>query len=386
MKPTASQVKRLWPNATDAVISGLLDTWDEQVQIADLTTARRCKHYLGQISEECQAGTRFVENLRYVSAERIAKVWPTRFNIATAAAYVRRPEALANKVYNGRMGNRAGSNDGWTFRGRGPKMITGRDMYEKYGLVDDPEKAADPKTGFILAAKIWRDKRCNEAADRDSYQDVTRRINGGLINLQNRIEWTNKWETVFNPIMGTNLRLGSEGPKVRTMQQRLKELNYQPGKVDGQFGGETRKAVLDFQARNDLRTTGEVDSRTYDLILSSEAQPRTVSSQRAEATISDLREEGSQTIATADTIKTASVGLGLIGAGNQLGVVETAKGYVEQFSVLKEVLTTAQDLVGWAAGYWPVWIILAALLLWRYGHLIQKLRLRSHQTGQDVSR
>jgi putative chitinase len=72
------------------------------------------------------------ENLNYTSAARIRQVWPSRFPTeASAAPYVRNPRGLANKVYNGRMGNRDGSDDGWLFRGRGLPHLTGRDNYQR---------------------------------------------------------------------------------------------------------------------------------------------------------------------------------------------------------------------------------------------------------------
>ncbi|MET3527279.1 putative chitinase [Phenylobacterium koreense] len=73
-----------------------------------------------------------VENLNYTSAERIRAVWPSRFpTIASAQPFVRNAKGLANHVYNGRMGNRPGTDDGWQHRGRGQAHITGREMYAK---------------------------------------------------------------------------------------------------------------------------------------------------------------------------------------------------------------------------------------------------------------
>jgi hypothetical protein len=91
-----------------------------------------------------------VESLSY-SAERMTQVWPSRFaSIASAAPYARNPRALADKVYNGRMGNRLGSDDGYNFRGQGFSQTTGRDEYQRLGkltgldLINHPEILIDP--------------------------------------------------------------------------------------------------------------------------------------------------------------------------------------------------------------------------------------------------
>ena len=73
------------------------------------------------------------ENMSY-SAERIRQVWPSRFgSVQEARPYARNPRGLANKVYNGRMGNRTGTDDGWHFRGNGMGQITGRYNHTKWG-------------------------------------------------------------------------------------------------------------------------------------------------------------------------------------------------------------------------------------------------------------
>lgn len=96
------------------------------------------------------------ENLTYTSAARIRQVWPSRFKSdAAAILYVRNPQALANLVYGGRLGNTA-PNDGWTYRGRGLCQITGKDNYTRFGnllgidLAKNPDKAMQPDVAVAI--------------------------------------------------------------------------------------------------------------------------------------------------------------------------------------------------------------------------------------------
>jgi putative chitinase len=157
----------------------------------------RLAHWLGQMAHESGGFQKLVENLNYTSADTIARVWPSRFTKTSAAAFVRNPEALANSVYSGRMGN-VQPGDGWRFRGRGLVHLTGRENYQRaqtatgISLVSNPELAADPEIAVRLAVWYWNSKNLNIMADADNATALTRRINGGTIGLQDRITRTNR--------------------------------------------------------------------------------------------------------------------------------------------------------------------------------------------------
>lgn len=140
--------------------------------------------WLPQILHEFAMLEHLEENLDY-SAERICVVWPSRFpEISDARPYARNPEALANKVYGGRMGNTE-PGDGWRFRGR--PMLTGRATYERVGdrigqdLVVIPELLQQPH--FALDAAIgWWEGDIPDALLSDQAK-VRRRVQGGTLGL-----------------------------------------------------------------------------------------------------------------------------------------------------------------------------------------------------------
>ncbi|WP_339521531.1 glycoside hydrolase family 19 protein [Pseudomonas sp. EL_65y_Pfl2_R96] len=96
-----------------------------------------------------------------------------------------------------RLGNTPESDgDGQKYRGRGLIQITGRNNYRQcsLGLFGDerllalPELLEQPQWAAESAAWFWEQNGLNELADRDQFNSITRRINGGLNGLQDRLE------------------------------------------------------------------------------------------------------------------------------------------------------------------------------------------------------
>jgi lipoprotein-anchoring transpeptidase ErfK/SrfK len=54
----------------------------------------------------------------------------------------------------------------------------------------------------------------------------------------------------------TTLKVGSSGAAVSALQQQLKNLAYDPGAIDGRYGGATQFAVFAFQKVQGLKVTG----------------------------------------------------------------------------------------------------------------------------------
>ena len=102
------------------------------------------------------------------------------------------------------MGNRVGTDDGFSFIGHGFMQLTGREAYKKYGdqlgidLVGDSSLALDPRYSLRIAAAEWVASGCNPLADQDDLNRVTRAINGGLTGLASRREWLRKTKAVWH--------------------------------------------------------------------------------------------------------------------------------------------------------------------------------------------
>ena len=69
------------------------------------------------------------------------------------------------------------------------------------------------------------------------------------------------------------LELGSEGSEVKRLQQKLKDLGYLSGSVDGKFGIVTEAAVIAFQKNNNLTADGKAGTATLNKLYSGTAKP-----------------------------------------------------------------------------------------------------------------
>lgn len=155
--------------------------------------------FIAQVHHESGGFSRLEENLTYTSASRLCAVWPGRFpTLESAEPFVRNPEALANKVYGGRMGN-VEPGDGWKYRGRGLIQLTGRDNYAAYARdVSRPEILRSPDILLAKAVAVdsacwfWstrRDRRggtCKQYAEAGDIRSLTKLINGGTHGLAER--------------------------------------------------------------------------------------------------------------------------------------------------------------------------------------------------------
>jgi putative chitinase len=230
----------------------------------------RVSGFFGNIGHESSDLNDLEENLNY-SAKRLMEVWPTRFRTADQAAkYARNPQALANNVYAGRMGNgNEASGDGWRFRGRGPLQLTGRHNYTKASeylnidFVGNPDQVATVEFGTEAALWFFVENGLFQICDTQNWDLLTRRINGGTHGHDDRIKRINAALRSFDDLPRSRplVRRGSRGSDVADVQSAL---GISPN--DGIFGPGTEKAVKEWQSANNLTADGIVGPASWAVI------------------------------------------------------------------------------------------------------------------------
>ena len=164
----------------------------------------RAAHFFAQTAHESGNFKAFSENLNYGAKGLrgiFGKYFPTD---ALAAAYERKPEKIANRVYANRMGNGdEASGDGWKYRGRGALQLTGKSNYQAFAnYVNRPDVMTNPDLvsgdlcfesalWFFDKNKLW--SICDQGINDAAILALTKRINGGTHGLDDRKTKTRKF-------------------------------------------------------------------------------------------------------------------------------------------------------------------------------------------------
>ena len=187
-----NNLKGIIPEKVLAEIPGVISEFD-------INTPLRLAHFLAQCAHESEGFKTVRENLNF-KPDRIMQVWPNRFpDLLSTKGYAFNPEALANKVYAGRLGNGTEkSGDGWKFRGRGYIMTTLKNNYKAFSvfvndplIMDNPDLVAT-KYPLKSAAFFWMTNQLNKLADTNDLKGITKKVNGGYHGLEYRRAWFNK--------------------------------------------------------------------------------------------------------------------------------------------------------------------------------------------------
>jgi putative chitinase len=166
-----------------------------------IDTADRLHEFIATLAHESQEFGKKEENL-YYSASRLIVVFPSHFqNVLEASKYEKDPKMIASRVYANRMGNGdERSKDGYRYRGGGFIQLTGRDIYAKYAMYinKDIEIAADivrEEDYWAMHSACWLfavEKKLLDEADADDFNTITKRINGGLNGLEDRLNYLHR--------------------------------------------------------------------------------------------------------------------------------------------------------------------------------------------------
>ena len=221
---TLEQIQHLAPNVRSSYREAFQNGQAVLDQCGISETPLRVAHFMAQVLHESGGLAIQIESLNY-SAERLPQVWRTRFEPVgplNPADYAHNQQRLGNEVYGGRMGN-TGPNDGFTYRGRGLLQLTGKDSYREAtrtlraqnpsapDFVALPDAVCGGQWCLAVAAAEWLAKGCHAFADQDDIRKVTRAINGGLIGLNERIEWLRLTKAVWLPAVVARAGAGPVG-------------------------------------------------------------------------------------------------------------------------------------------------------------------------------
>jgi putative chitinase len=186
------KLEKLKGHIPDNVISQIPDTASK----FGIDTPLKLAHFLAQCGHESGGFKVTQENLNY-SAKGLRGIFGKYFPTdALAEQYQRKPEAIASRVYGGRMGNGTEpTKEGYKFRGRGYIQLTGKDNYTAFGksinedIVNNPDLVA---TKYPLLSAAWFFsknclRKCVDASDA-TVTSVTKCVNGGTIGLPDRLK------------------------------------------------------------------------------------------------------------------------------------------------------------------------------------------------------
>jgi putative chitinase len=368
MTDWASIIRKMAPGALPSIVNGLAAAMPRCIQIANLTTPLRQEHFLAQLAHE-------------------------------SAGFKTTTEYASGKAYEGRkdLGNTQ-KGDGVRFKGRGLIQITGRANYNTMSkalgqdFVKEPELAAEFPYAALTAALYWKNHNLNRYADRDDIRGVTKVINGGYNGLADRTAYLAKAKAaVPNTVEVTTPAPNVHAVDVQTAQKRLSALSYPLGAVDGKIGPLTRSAVRDFQDAMGEPITGNLDQRTYDLLMSDSALKRPVSAERENLTADDLKRQGSTIVVAADKIKSniTTAGAALAGAS---GVASQINDVSSQVQTIKDAVNTGHESLGLFAQHWQMIVIVVLLVIvifciakcWEYATTVENERVRQAKTGENV--
>lgn len=202
-----SQIAQLAPHARQDYATTLASewAWATMTHYGINSTKEGLASFLANVMVETGRLTIKRESLFYTSPDRLRVVWPKRFGQRSEpeegekvgkfvlsdedlAPFLKNEAALGNHVYNGRMGNRPGTNDGFDYRGWGWLQCTGLEDTLKYCRIAGVDPLADPhvlndaNVSFTVACAEWYAAGCCSMAE--DFAGTCVAINAGVSALK----------------------------------------------------------------------------------------------------------------------------------------------------------------------------------------------------------
>ncbi|KPF84525.1 hypothetical protein IP70_15600 [alpha proteobacterium AAP38] len=199
---TTALLAALVPTTRPIILASFAPPLEAACERFDIGTPARKAMFLAQVAHESGGFSRLSESLNYAVDKLVPTFGPARISEADAARLGRTPTrpadpaAIASIVYGGEFGRVQLGNvqpgDGWRYRGRGLIQLTGRTAYQRAGsalgldLIGQPDLLLNPDHAALSAAWFWDWKGCNRFADTGELTACTRKINGGLMGIDDR--------------------------------------------------------------------------------------------------------------------------------------------------------------------------------------------------------
>lgn len=255
---TRDMIKAIAPNSKEEIIGPLVGYLNKYMPKYEVNNYLRVCHFLAQAAHE-------------------------------AASFRTLEEYASGAAYEGRrdLGNTQ-RGDGVRYKGRGIFQLTGRANYRDIGkkigmdLENNPELAESPEVSVLTALEYWKSRNLNKWADEDNVERITRLINGGLNGFEDRKKYLARCKQVIpknisfvppppppvDPLVPPIVvaKRGDNSSYVADLQQMLVRKGWAIA-TDGAFGPRTEQAVREFQQKNGLKVTGQIDTDTLNKLM-----------------------------------------------------------------------------------------------------------------------
>ncbi len=177
---TEAMLKQVFSKASDDRLQVVADGLNYNINSGKIDTEFRLTHFIGQTRTEVGPYCKLSESLNYspeglrynkngkIVFSYFVKHKEEAYKYGRTSEHPADQEAIANRAYANRIGNgNVESGDGWKYRGRGLKQLTGKDNYadftkkhkqvwgEDIDFVANPDLVSQPKYAVRSALYFW---------------------------------------------------------------------------------------------------------------------------------------------------------------------------------------------------------------------------------------